>query len=51
VTNAIFPEPRYSSDIFTVTALAQVGDVTRRIEVVVDRTEGSEPRLLSWRAL
>jgi type II secretory pathway component PulK len=51
VTNAIFPEPRYTSDIFTVTALARVGDVARRIEVVIDRSEGSAPRLLSWRAL
>jgi general secretion pathway protein K len=51
VTNVIFPEPRYTSDIFTVTALAQVGDVARRIEVVLDRSEGAAPRLLSWRAL
>jgi general secretion pathway protein K len=51
VTNAIFPSPSYTSDIFTITALAQVGDVARRIEVVLDRSEGSEPRLLSWRVL
>jgi general secretion pathway protein K len=51
VTNAIFPTPTYTSDVFTVTALAQVGDVARRIEVVLDRSDGSAPRLLSWRAL
>jgi general secretion pathway protein K len=51
VTNAIFPSPSYTSDIFTVTALAQVGDVARRIEVVLDRSDGSAPRLLSWRVL
>jgi general secretion pathway protein K len=51
VTNAIFPEPRFTSDVFTVTALAQVGDVARRIEAVLDRSDGSAPRLLSWRTL
>ena len=51
VTNAIFPEPRFTSDVFTITAEARVGDVARRIEVVLDRSEGAEPLLLSWRAL
>lgn len=51
VTNAIFPSPSYTSDVFVVTAWAQVGDVTRRIEAVLDRSEASAPRLLSWRAL
>jgi type II secretory pathway component PulK len=51
VTNAIFPEPRYTSDVFKVTALAQVGDVTRRVEAVLDRKDGAGPRLLSWRVL
>ena len=51
VTNAIFPEPSFSSDVFVVTALAQIGDVARRVEAVVDRSEGAEPRLLSWRVL
>jgi general secretion pathway protein K len=51
VTNAIFPEPRFTSDVFTVTAEARVGEVARRIEVVLDRSEGAEPLLLSWRAL
>jgi type II secretory pathway component PulK len=51
VTNAIFPEPSFSSDVFVVTAFAQIGDVARRVEAVVDRSEGAEPRLLSWRVL
>ncbi len=51
VTNAIFPEPDYTSDVFTVTAQARVGEVARRIEAVLDRSEGATPRLLSWRAL
>jgi len=51
VTNAIFPEPRYTSDVFTITALAQVGDVARRIEAVIDRSTGASPQLLSWRVL
>jgi len=51
VTNAIFPEPDYTSDVFTVTALATVGDVARRVEAVLDRSDGAAPRLLSWRVL
>ncbi len=51
VTNAIFPEPDYKSDVFVITATGRVGDVARRIEAVVDRGDGSDPRLLSWRAL
>jgi general secretion pathway protein K len=49
VTNAIFPPPSVRSQIFTVTAEAEVGDVRRTIEAVVDRTLPAEPRLLSWR--
>ncbi|MGH7336530.1 MAG: general secretion pathway protein GspK [Myxococcota bacterium] len=51
VTNAIFPEPSFTSDVFVVTAVAQIGDVTRHVEAVLDRSEGSAPRLLSWRVL
>jgi hypothetical protein len=51
VTNAIFPEPSYTSDYFTVTASARVKDVTRRVEAVLDRSTGASPRLLSWRVL
>jgi general secretion pathway protein K len=51
VTNAIFPEPRYTSDVFQITAVAQVGEVVRRVEAVIDRSEGATPQLLSWRVL
>ena len=37
VTNEIFPPPAYQSNVFTIVAEAQVGDVVRSIEVVVDR--------------
>lgn len=49
VTNAVFPPPTWSSEIFVVTAEARVGEVRRTIEAVVDRSQGAELRLLSWR--
>jgi general secretion pathway protein K len=49
VTNAVFPPPTWSSDLFVVTAEARVGEVRRTIEAVVDRSQGSEIRRLSWR--
>lgn len=49
VTNAIFPPPSFSSQLFVVTAEARVGELRRTIEAVVDRSGGSELRLLSWR--
>jgi general secretion pathway protein K len=51
VENAIFPEPTFGTDVFVVTAEAQVGSVRRSIEVVLDRGHGATPLLLSWRAL
>ena len=51
VENAIFPPPTFATDVFVVTAEVQVGSVRRSIEVVLDRSEGPEPLLLSWRAL
>ncbi len=52
VTNAntIFPPPTASSEIFVVTAEARVGDVRRVVEAVVDRSDPTQPRLLSWRS-
>ena len=49
VTNPIFPPPTFTSEIFVVTAEARVGDIRRSVEAVVDRSEPTEPRLLSWR--
>jgi type II secretory pathway component PulK len=38
------------SKYFTVLSQARLGDVSRRVEAVVDRSEqGAPPRLLSWR--
>ncbi len=48
VTNAVFPPPTWSSDLFVVTSEARVGEVRRSIEAVVDRSQGTEIRLLSW---
>jgi hypothetical protein len=49
VPNPIFPPPTVTSEIFVVTAEAQVGEIRRSVEAVVDRSEPAEPRLLSWR--
>ncbi len=49
VTNPIFPLPTFTSEIFVVTAEARVGEIRRSVEAVVDRSEPTEPRLLSWR--
>ena len=48
VTNAVFPPPTWSADLFVVTAEARVGEVRRTIEAVVDRSQGTDLRLLSW---
>ena len=47
--NSIFPQPTFTSEIFVVTAEARVGEIRRSVEAVVDRSEPTEPRLLSWR--
>jgi general secretion pathway protein K len=49
--NATFPPLTWRSDVFVVTAEAQVGSVQRRIETVVDRSKSAPPLLLSWRVL
>jgi len=49
VSNAIFPEPAYRSDVFVVTASARAGEVTSQIEAVLDLADGGNPQLLSWR--
>jgi len=49
VTNPIFPPPTFTSEIFVVTAEARVGEIRRSVEAVVDRSEPTDPRLLSWR--
>ena len=49
VPNQIFPPPTFSAQIFRVVAEAQVGKIRRSVEAIVDRSETSHPRLLSWR--
>lgn len=49
--NSLYPAPRFTSDVFVVTAQARVGEIQRSIEAVLDRSEGVEPLLLSWRVL
>ena len=51
VENAIFPPPAFQSSVFVVTAEARVGSVRRSIEAVLDRAQGAQPLLLSWRVL
>jgi type II secretory pathway component PulK len=52
VEGSQYPETRLPapSKHFTVLSQARLGDVSRRVEAVVDRSEqGAPPRLLSWR--
>ncbi len=49
VTNEVFPPPTFGSQVFVVTAEARIGEMRRTIEAVVDRSPGTEIRLLSWR--
>ncbi len=51
VENAIFPPPSFATDVFVVTAEARIGSVRRSIEAVLDRSQGAQPLLLSWRVL
>ncbi len=48
VPNAIFPPPTYTASVFTIVANAQVGDVKRSIEAVVNRSV-DPPLMLSWK--
>jgi hypothetical protein len=47
--STIFPPPTWESDFFTVAAEATVGEIRRRLEVVVDRSDPTEVRRLAWR--
>jgi hypothetical protein len=48
VPNAIFPPPTFKASVFTIVAKAQVGDIQRRIEAVVNRSV-DPPLMLSWK--
>ena len=47
--NALFPAPTLESDVFHVRAEARIGEIQRRLDVVLDRSDPLAPRLLSWR--
>ena len=49
VPNPIFPSPTYTAIVFTIVANAQVGDVKRSVEAVVNRNV-DPPLMLSWQA-
>lgn len=46
---SVEPPPSTASSVFAVQARARVGGIERTLEAVVDRSEPSEPLLLSWR--
>jgi len=47
--NSVFPPPTFRSEVFVARAAAQVGDVRRSVEAVLDRSQPPQMRLLSWR--
>jgi len=49
IPGQIFPPPTFTGDVFHITAQAEVGEMRRSIEAVVDRSNPTEPTLLSWR--
>ena len=49
VQSPIFPPPTYTTQIFKVVSKAQVGEIRRSVEAVVERSNNARPRLLSWR--
>ena len=51
VTNAVYPPPSFTSDVFVARAEASVAGVRRTVEAVIDRKVGGQPLLLSWRVL
>ncbi len=46
VPNQIFPPPTYTASVFTIVANAQVGDIRRSIEAIVNRSV-TPPLMLS----
>ncbi len=45
----IYPPPTFTTEVFRVTAEASYGDVVSTVEAIVDRTDPTQPKLLSWR--
>jgi type II secretory pathway component PulK len=48
IEGEVFPPPTFKTDVFTVVAEAEVGQVRRSIEAVIDRSKPDNPLLLSW---
>ena len=48
VPNPIFPPPTYAASVFRIVANAQVGEIKRSIEAIVNRRV-DPPLMLSWR--
>jgi general secretion pathway protein K len=46
--NEPFPPPTYATDYFEVKTQARVGDVTREVEAIIDRSDPVAPTLLSF---
>jgi type II secretory pathway component PulK len=49
IPGTVFPPATFSSDVFAVLATATVGEVTRTLEVVIDRSPVEGPALVAWR--
>lgn len=47
--NNIFPAPTLQSEVFHVRSEARIGEIRRRVEAVLDRSDPLAPRLLAWR--
>jgi type II secretory pathway component PulK len=45
----IYPPPKYTANVFQVSAEAGYGDVRRTVEAIIDRSEPETPLILSWR--
>jgi general secretion pathway protein K len=43
------PGPVYETDVFTIAAEATVGELRRTVEAVIDRSDPTQPLVLSWR--
>ena len=44
-----FPPLTYTADVFQVSAEASYGEVRRTVEAVIDRSDATQPLVLSWR--
>ena len=50
-SSGVFPPLNFASELFFVLSEAQVGDIQRRVEAVLDRSTAPNVSLLSWKAL